>query len=232
MTNTRKTERLYLNSWSYNAARILSALAVIVENNGGEIQYSSYDKTYELTNRSIDSMILENENRIERAKTHMSTCKENGLTFDENKINNVIANLEKENAEILEKYGAEANEPIICTHKSYIKFIYNNDYYYYDVDDNPFFDFHFQKYPIENGKYDANRYGIEDKKEWLFDCFFKCGCSDADITEAANLIFNMLVKSNYGQLITERKRVPNYYDNKYHYENIHEKRMVEVGKLF
>lgn len=197
MTNTRKTEKLYLNSWSYNAARILSALAVIVENNGGEIQYSSYDKTYELTNRSIDNMILE-----------------------------------KENAEILEKYGAEANDPIICTHKSYIKFVYNNDYYYYDVDDNPFFDFHFQKYPIENGKYDANRYGIEDKKEWLFDCFFKCGCSDADITEAANLIFNTLVKSNYGALVTERKRVPNYYDNKYHYENIHEKRMVEIGKLF
>jgi hypothetical protein len=56
--------------------------------------------------------------------------------------------------------------------------------------------------------------------------------SDADITEAANLIFNMLVKANYGALVTERKRVPNYYDNKYHYENIHEKRMVEVGKLF
>lgn len=228
----KKNERLYLRSWEYNAARILSALAVIVENNGGEIQYSSYDKTYEITNRSIDNAILENGYRIERVKTHLSTCKENGLTVDENKINAVIANLEKENAEMIEKYGAEANEPIICTHKSYIKFTYNGDYYYYDVDDNPFFDFHFQKYPIENGKYDANRYGIEDKKEWLFDCFFKCGCSDADITEAANLIFNMLVKSNYGQLITERKRVPNYYNNKYHYENIHEKRMVEVGKLY
>lgn len=228
----KKNERLYLRSWEYNAARILSALAVIVENNGGEIQYSSHDKTYEITNRSINNAILENENRIEKAKQHIAVCKEHGLTVDENKINSVIANLEKENAEMLEKYGAEANEPIICTHKSYIKFTYNGDYYYYDVDDNPFFDFHFQKYPIENGKYDANRYGIEDKKEWLFDCFFKCGCSDADITEAANLIFNMLVKSNYGQLITERKRVPNYYDNKYHYENIHEKRMVEIGKLF
>lgn len=187
MTNTRKTEKLHLTSWGYNAARILSALAVIVENNGGEIQYSSYDKTYELTNRS---------------------------------------------AEIIEKYGAEANDPIICTHKSYIKFVYNNDYYYYQIEDNPFFDFYFSKYPISDGKYDANRYGIQDKKEWQFDCFFKCGCSDADITGAANFIFNMLVKSNYGALITERKRVPNYYNNKYHYENIHEKRMLEVGKLF
>lgn len=177
MTNTRKAERLYLDSWGYNAARILSALAVIVENNGGEIQYSSYGKTYEITNRS-----------------------------------------------------AEANDPIICTHKSYIKFVYNNDYYYYQLEDNPFFDFYFSKYPIDNGKYDANRYGIQDKKEWKFDCFFKCGCSDADITGAANFIFNMLVKSNYGALITERKRVPNYYDNKYHYENIHKKRMVEIGK--
>jgi len=183
MANTRKPERLRLNSWGYNAARILSALAVIVENNGGEIQYSSYDRTYELTNRS---------------------------------------------AEILEKYRAEANDPIICTHEIYIKFVYNNDYYYYCIEENPVFDFYFSKYPISDGKYDANRYGMQDKKEWQSDCFFKCGCSDADITEAANMIFNMLVKSNYGALVTERKRVPNYYDNKYHYENIHEKRMVEL----
>ena len=225
MTNTRKTERLHLESWGYNAARILSALAVIVENSGGEIQHSSYDRTYELTNRSIDNMILENENKIERAKTHMSTCKENGLTVDENEINNVIANLEKENAEILEKYGTEANDPIICTHKSYINFVYNNDYYCYQIEANPFFDSYFSKYPISNGKYDANRYGVQDKKEWQFDCFFKCGCSDADITEAANMIFNMLVKSNYGALVTELKWIPNYY----YYENIHEKRMVEIG---
>ena len=37
-----------------------------------------------------------------------------------------------------------------------------------------------------------------------------------DIKEAANLIFNMLINSSYGRLVTERKRVPNYYDNRYH----------------
>lgn len=231
MTN-RKKERLYLTSWEYNAARILSAIAVIVENNNGTVYYASYDKIYEITNRSIHNAILENEDRVARVKEHTTTCKEYGITLDKNKVNTTIANLETENAEMLEKYGEEANTPIICTHKSYIKFSYNGDYYYYSVDDNPFFDFHFSKYPIVNGKYDANRYSIQDKKEWLFDCFFKCGCSDADITEAANLIFNMLVMSNYGALVTERKRVLNYYDNKYHYENIHEKRMVEVGKLY
>lgn len=231
MTN-RKNERLYLRSWEYNAARILSEIAVIVENNHGTVYYASYDKIYEITNRSIHNAILENEDRIARAKEHITTCKEHGITLDENKVNATIANLEKENAKILEKYGEEANTPIICTHKSYIKFSYNGDYYYYSVDDNPFFDFYFSKYPIQDGKYDSNRECIEDKKEWLFDCFFKYGCSNEDIKEAANLIFNMLINSNYGRLVTERKRVPNYYDNRYHYENIHEKRMVEVGKIF
>lgn len=230
MTNTRKTERLYLNSWGYNAARILSELAIIVENNGGQICYANYDSNYEITNRSINEAIIENEKRIQSVKNHMNTCIENGLTVDENKINTVIANLTKENNEILEKYGDEANNPIFCTHMTYIKFIYNNDYYYYQVDNNPFFEFYYSKYPIINGEYDGNRYLNEDKKEWLFDCFFKRGCTESDIKEAANLIFNMLIKANYSGLVTERKRVPNYYDNRYHYENVHEKKMVKIDK--
>jgi hypothetical protein len=63
---------------------------------------------------------------------------------------------------------------------------------------------------------------MEDKKEWLFDCFFSWNCSDADIKEAANLIFNMLCTAPFSEIMRDqrRERVPNMYDGGYHYETI------------
>lgn len=57
---------------------------------------------------------------------------------------------------------------------------------------------------------------------WLFDCLFKSDCSNADIIEVANLIYNQLVSAPLGESVSEtiRKRVPNYYNNGYHYELI------------
>ena len=221
MTNTeRKTERLYLTAWNYNAARILSALAVIVENNGGEIIYHSFDKNYLISNRGVKNVIEEKEHYIDLTR---NCDKWKGRSVEE---------LEKELAAYKEKCGNEAENPIFCTHRNYISFTYDGAYYKYYTDENPFFDFYYNKYPIENGKYDANRYAVEDKKEWLFDCFFGAGCSEDDIKEAANMIFNMLVKSAYSEQDYEKKRVPNIYDNGYHYERIHKKRMLKIGDLY
>ena len=63
---------------------------------------------------------------------------------------------------------------------------------------------------------------IDDNKEWLFDSFFKFDCSNDDIKESANMIFNKLLKYPMCKLDREkeRKRVPNYYNNGYHYEII------------
>lgn len=227
MNNTeRKTERLYLDSWGYNAARILTALAVVVENNGGEIVYSKYSSNYLLTNRSISGNILENEEKIEHAKNNKS---DNSEFAD--KLDKYIARLEQENAELREKYHDEMEIPILCTHKSYINFTLDGDYYNYNLDDNPFFPFHYWKYKVKDGKYDANMLGEEDNKEWLYDCCFFRGMSQGDVVEIANLIFNFLCKARYSNPVREKIRVPNYYDNRYHYEYKHTEKMRKIGEF-
>lgn len=66
-------------------------------------------------------------------------------------------------------------------------------------------------------------------KEWLHDCFFSFNCSKADIKEAANLIFNQLVTAPKSVIRIDyvKRRVPNYYNNGYHYEKIYNKERFE-----
>ena len=123
------------------------------------------------------------------------------------------------------------NEPIKVTHLTYINFTIDGVYYSYSVDDNPFFPFYIYKTPIKDGKRSADAAGVEDKKEWLFDRFLKMNCSKSDIVEAANIIFNMLINSNNSPIIrnSRRQRVPNTYNNGYHYETIYNKeRFVDI----
>lgn len=212
MIITRENERLYLSSWNYNAAQILTELAKIVINNGGSVKPT---KTAIISNRSISEAIHENENRLER------------LTNSE-KAKTAIETITAE----IETLKSINNEPIKVTHLTYINFILDGVYYSYSIDDNPFFPFHIYKTPIKDGKRSADAACIEDKKEWLFDCFLKMNCNKSDIVEAANIIFNMLVNSNNSPIIRDshRQRVANTYNSGYHYETIYSKeRFIDIG---
>jgi hypothetical protein len=161
-------ERLYLRAWEYNAARIITELANIVNNHGGRVK-----------------------------PTHTAI--------------------------ISDRSAEEENEPITVTHTTYISFVLDETYYYYQVNKNPFFEFYYNKTPIKNGKYSKDA-GLEaDKKEWLFDCFFKSNCGQPDIIEAANLIFNMLCNAPMSKIIRDshKQRVPNTYNNGYHMETVY-----------
>lgn len=213
----KKTERLYLNSWGYNAARILSALAQIIENNGGTIVYYEHSHDYLLTNRSIHEVVEDKQKTVDLLEKHGKSAEK------------LKAEIEAYKA----KHKDEAETPIKCTHKESITFTLDGTYYSYHVDSNPFFDFRFTKAHLIDGvKYDANCYSQEANKDWLYDCFLFVGCSEADIKEAANLIYNELLKAPYSQPTTDRRRVANTYDNKYHYENIHTKRILAIDRLF
>lgn len=122
-------------------------------------------------------------------------------------------------------YSPEERESteIVVTHTSYISFVLDDFYYYYQADSNPFFPFYFSKRSIVNGKYSRDVYLDHDTKEWCFDCFFSKSCCNADVTEAANLIFNMLSNAAPSQACRERKRqrVPNTYNGGYHYETVY-----------
>lgn len=167
-------ERLYLLAWEYNAARIISELAKIVQNHGGRVK-----------------------------PTHTAIISDRSAT--------------------------EETEPISVTHTSYISFVLDETHYYYQVNDNPFFEFYYNKTPIKNGKRSRDA-GLEaDKKEWLFDCFFGSNCGQQDIIEAANLIFNMLCNAPMSKIIRDshKLRVPNTYNNGYHIETVYKPERLE-----
>lgn len=133
---------------------------------------------------------------------------------------------------ISDRSAKEEDEPITVTHTSYISFVLDETYYYYQVNDNPFFNFYYIKTPIKNGEMSKDA-GLEaDKKEWLYDCFFKSNCGQPDITEAANLIFDMLCNAPMSKIIRDvhKQRVPNTYNDGYHYETVYKpERLEKVG---
>jgi hypothetical protein len=209
MIATKENQRLYPATWEYNAARITTELAKIVVNNGGRVKYGN---AAIISNRSIQHAIFEKENRIEQLK------RINAETFKEARTAAIKA-LEKE----IDELKQIDNAPRRVTHTGYIQFVFENNYYYFQTDNNPFFPFYYIKTPLKNNKYSADACCTEDKKEWLFDCFFSWNCSDADIKEAANLIFNMLCTAPFSEIMRDqrRERVPNRYNSGYHYETIY-----------
>ena len=203
---SRDNERLYLNSWNYNAALILTELAKIIENKGGRVKPSLH--TAVISNRSLEGKIKEVKSRIKSLESIEET----------EKIKFAIENLSKELIEL----ESIDNEPITVTHTSYISFIFDDFYYYYQVDDNPFFDFYYKKNCIKGGNYISNTYLKKDKQSWWNDCFLSYRCSEADRKEAANLIFNMLVLAKPSEIYyeEEKRRVPNTYNDDWHWETV------------
>ena len=209
MIVTKENERLYPATWGYNAARITTELAKIVENNNGRVKYGHAAL---ISNRTITSAIFEKEERIKNLKAATGENKKEIRAA-------AIKALEKEIAELKQI----DNRPIRVTHTSYISFVLENNYYHFSMDDNPLFPFYYTKTPVKNGSYSADACSTEDKKTWLYDCFFFWDCSDADIKEAAQLIFNMLCNAPYSVIRRDscRKRVSNYYNNGFHYETVY-----------
>ena len=203
----KENERLYPDSWEYNGARIMSKLAEIVVENGGRVKPC---KKALISNRSIDIMKTNCSLRLEKLKS-----------LEEKKHKDVlVAAIEKKEKD-LEELEQIKNDPITVTHTSYISFVLENTYYYFQLDDNPLFEFLLVKTPIKNGKYSRDAALEETEKDWLEDCFLKLErAPEKDIEEAAKKIFDMLVSSKNSSIILDKRRVrvQNLYNSGYHYE--------------
>ena len=215
--------KLYLTNWGYNAALILEELAAIVENNGGTVKPGT--ETI-IENRSLE----ENKHEAAARLAQLEAVEAEFPGANEKRTETI----KKYRADV-EKYNRVDNTPRAVHHctwtDSYISFKLGGMYYYYQMDSNPFFQFYYQKTQIDvNGTISRNACLEEDKKEWLYDCFFRADATDADRREAANLIFNMLVKAAPSVIRRDSKRVRvrNKYDGHYHYETIYEKERREA----
>lgn len=212
MIVTRENERLYPDSWGYNVARIMSELAKIVTENGGRV---SPHNAAIISNRTITGKLVECEKRIERYRCIL----DRGFGGHE-----LLESLHEAIVEAEELRKAK-DVTIKVTHTSYISFVLDEFHYYYQVDDNPFFEFYYTKTPILEGKYSLDASIICDTKEWLKDVFFKIDCHDTEIREAAEFIFDMLIKGKVSPVIRayKKERVPNTYNDGFHYETVYEK---------
>ena len=217
MIVTQANQRLYLSNWEYNACRVITALATVVENNGGKVQPQRHNAV--ISNRTLSGGVRDLENKLAQFAALQAD------SYNEKRAEYIV----KKRAE-LEEMLRTPNDPIVVTHTTWINFILDGVYYSYSVDDNPFFPFHYRKTPIRNGKISRDAVCDECKKEWLYDCFFSFRASDADVKEAANMIFNMLMNAKNSDIRRDsrRVRVPNVYNNGYHYETIYEKERFET----
>lgn len=224
---SKENEKFYLNAWNFNKAMILTKLAEIVSSNGGECKGNC--KTAILVNRSV----REHKEHIKQtiARWERFLQKENDIDEKTQSIaTQEIANKKLE----LEKLPTEEKE-FSTKYTDYVTFTLDGYLYYYQIDENPFFEFYFSKKKIQNGKVIVSRqtYSQHDNKEWFLDCYMSAKCTESEITEAAYQIFNMLVSSKVSDIALEAKRirVDNTYDSGYHYETVREKIVYESVKL-
>lgn len=193
MTESTEIKKLYLCSWTYNAALILTELDKIIKNNGGKI-VSTWRTTKRpeilITNRNLTTAIQDASARVNRVILHKSV--------DPAPFINELKQLESIN-----------NNFILTCHGDYLytSFILNGCYYNYNMNDNPFFEFYYTKTSVINGNKIINTcYSLNDKKLWWKDIFYSYKCTHEQRRAAALDIFNMLLSSSTSLTYTSKKQ--------------------------
>lgn len=208
-------ERLYLNSWEYNMARVISELARIVVDRGGRCKRLPYAM---VTNRTNYNKAIELKSKVELYEQNINKYSNAEL------IEKLKTALEKTRAEYEQAKAVADNEkPVKVEYTSYIDFVLNDTRYYFQIDNNPFFPVLASKTPVKNGKYSRDAVLGEFEKDIAFDQMILSSASEQEINEVASLILDTLVNSKNSPIYRDGKkqRVPNVYNGGYHYETIY-----------
>lgn len=107
------------------------------------------------------------------------------------------------------------------TFNSHSSFVLDGEYFYIEIDDNPFFDFHCQRIPLNaNGKYVGTYFSDNLNKQWVLDCLFGHNITETEMTEVFEMFKDAVLsmKKSARYYDKEKHRVPNRYDGRYHYE--------------
>lgn len=206
---TDEYKRLYLRSWDYNAALLMNELERIVIANGGKVKPAIRKAV--ISNRNLDDAIEDYKQKLEKY-TELEKVDPKPIRADA--IKSLVAALQE-----LETID---NRPREVTRLTYINFVLGDYVYYYQVDNNPFFEFYFHKIKVVDGSFSKSVYLDEDNKSWMKDCFLSYACSKDEIKKAASNIFNMLLSAKPSRTYfkTEKIKVKNTYDDGFHYENV------------
>ena len=125
-------------------------------------------------------------------------------------------------------------EPKRIYGQSWINFTLDGYYYNISLDDNPFFDMHYLKTEIVNGKRRRNVYLEVLSREWMYDCLFKV-TTDEEVKEIAHELFQIVISANDSEVYHDKERiqVPNTYNDGWHWETkIEPDKWVECFKQY
>ena len=213
---SRENERLYLDSWTYNAARVLARIEKMVSDNGGTVIVRDYNRYALVSDRTLEECIKKAQDTCDKVRAAIDSHYEDGR--DDARRAYLAENVKK-----LEQYKRIDNTPIRCRWFTCISFVLDGVYYAINLDDNFLFPFTYQKIRLAaDNSYTGDYYAEQLTKEWQFDSLIRCGCSQDDINEAAAMLFNSLINGKFSgkHIEKERRRVANVYDGGYHYETI------------
>lgn len=207
-------EKRYLKSWSFNSYLIIAELKKIVKENGGfEVESFPFIKVsheYEIENRTF----WETEQKIENEKNE----KLKAFYIEHNK--DYIKAKENDYKSIRQVNNA-----------NYLQFYFDRNIYYIQLEENPFFPHKIQKLPCSDDLKVFYNYYLEDlKDDFLQNIDEYSYMTDETIKEIAAKLFKQLKECRQSEVVTQKKRVNNLYDNGYHYEYIKEKRNYQQFK--
>lgn len=132
----------------------------------------------------------------------------------------------------IEENENEENANTIVLFKNYINFVLNDVVYYIQLQDNPFFEDYIlkEKAFFDNDIYYVkyNHYMEQLSKNWIdseesIKSYYKT-LTPQEIEKLANNLYNQILSKPLSEIVTTKKRVCNYYDNRFHYEYIKEER--------
>ncbi len=130
------------------------------------------------------------------------------------------------------KNEENANANIQVLFKNYINFVLNDFVYYIQLQDNPFLEDYIikEKAVLNNDMYYVKyeHYMENLSKDWInneenIKSYYKT-LTPQEIEKLANNLYNQILNKPISEIVTTKKRVCNYYDNRYHYEYIKEER--------
>ena len=210
-------KKLYLKNWEFNSYRILNEIRKEIEKKGGFLVNSYphiskkekikiYDRTFLEAERETSANLAANPNLLEYNKKYFSHY-----------------------YEALEKNYKSVK---IVENTSFLHFYYEGYIYYIQFDSNPFFPHYIQKQKAEkvNDEY-ITRYSyyledieIDDLPSFQY-------ISDWEIKKHSKKIIEIILKRKESKKVTEKKRIRNYYNNSYHYENILKQKTIKYKKI-
>lgn len=210
-------QTLYLTAWEYNITLILEEIKNRVLANGGSVKPATAGY---IANRSILSVISKATEQNEK----LDELLKEGTTDNRDEIRKRVFEANKKE---IEEWSAKKNDPVKVTNNGFLVFILDGFYYSINIDENCFFEHSFIKTKVtEKNEYSKNAYSEKIKTAFVFDELLKADHTTPEASEArkeaAENIYNFITNAPENDRFkdTYRKRVPNYYNNGYHYETI------------